>query len=250
MTTAVGASHRLPSAARLGVVRRNSLRSLRELRSDKAPQVRSRIRASRADPEAALLGAADIAAAGLASALGAPWAHPAQPPNAALETSVVHGWKAGPSSQAFGGRSRTPQRYRQRRGPWGAQRGGPSALGAPCAQPRSAGAPACARSALRTSDSRRLFERSSRSERSEFRRAGRRSEHRRAPPRSGGKHPARQGRRARPAARPTARAFARVPLPAPSTVNCIQGTERRRRKKSNERSLPGAFTSMHIGNHP
>ncbi len=38
------------------------------------------------------------------------------------------------------------------------------------AQPRSAGAPARARSALRTSDSRRLSERSSRSERSEFRR--------------------------------------------------------------------------------
>ena len=34
MTTAVGASHRLPCAARLGVARRNSLRSLRELRSD------------------------------------------------------------------------------------------------------------------------------------------------------------------------------------------------------------------------
>jgi len=59
MTPAVGASHRLPCAARLGVVRRNSLRSLRELRSDRAPQVRSTKRASRADPEAALLGAAD-----------------------------------------------------------------------------------------------------------------------------------------------------------------------------------------------
>src|SRR5690606_11766634 len=33
-TTAVGAAHRLPCAARLRVARRNSLRSLRELRSD------------------------------------------------------------------------------------------------------------------------------------------------------------------------------------------------------------------------
>ncbi len=48
-----------------------------------------------------------------------------------------------------------------------------------------------ARSAHRPSFSRRLSERSSRSERSEFRRASRCCEHRRAPPRSGGKHPAR-----------------------------------------------------------
>ena len=34
MAAAVGATHRLPGAARLGVARRNSLRSLRELRSD------------------------------------------------------------------------------------------------------------------------------------------------------------------------------------------------------------------------
>src|SRR5690606_28696545 len=42
--------------------------------------------------------------------------------------------------------------------------------GRACAPPRGAGAPARARSALRPSFSRRLFERSSRSERSEFRR--------------------------------------------------------------------------------
>ena len=64
MTAAVGASHRLPCAARPGVVRRNSLRSLRELRSNTAPQVRSTKRASRADPGAALLGAAEIAPRG------------------------------------------------------------------------------------------------------------------------------------------------------------------------------------------
>jgi len=34
LTAAVGATRRLPCAARLGVARRNSLRSLRELRSD------------------------------------------------------------------------------------------------------------------------------------------------------------------------------------------------------------------------
>ncbi|KAA0218732.1 MAG: hypothetical protein DWB43_07555 [Lautropia sp.] len=50
-----------PALLDLGVVRRNSLRSLRELRSDRAPQVRSTKRASRADPEAALLGVAEIA---------------------------------------------------------------------------------------------------------------------------------------------------------------------------------------------
>jgi len=66
--TAVGAAHRLPSAARLGVVRRNSLRALCALRSDKAPQVRSTKRAARADPETALLGAAHSAAP--------PWARP------------------------------------------------------------------------------------------------------------------------------------------------------------------------------
>ncbi len=59
-----------------------------------------------------------------------------------------------------------------------------------------------ARSAHRPSFSRRLSERSSRSERSEFRRASRCCEHRREPPRSGGKHPARR--------RPMARAFARA----------------------------------------
>jgi len=75
LAAAVGASHRLPCAARLGVVRRNSLRSLRELRSNRAPQVRSTKRASRADPEAALLGAADIATLGMA--------HPLRDPHAA-----------------------------------------------------------------------------------------------------------------------------------------------------------------------
>jgi len=52
-----------PALLDLGVVRRDSLRSLRELRSDKAPQARSTKRAARADPEAALLGAADTARA-------------------------------------------------------------------------------------------------------------------------------------------------------------------------------------------
>ncbi|KAA0217079.1 MAG: hypothetical protein DWB43_15565 [Lautropia sp.] len=68
LTAAVGAAHRLPCAARVGVVRRNSLRSLRELRSDTAPQVRCTKRASRADPDAALLGAAHSAAIGPARA--------------------------------------------------------------------------------------------------------------------------------------------------------------------------------------
>jgi hypothetical protein len=47
MATAVGASHRLPCAAHPGVARRNSLRSLRELRSDsrRESEVRSALRA-------------------------------------------------------------------------------------------------------------------------------------------------------------------------------------------------------------
>jgi len=53
-----------PCAARLGVARRNSLRSLRELRSNNRRESEGTKRASRADPEAALLGAADIAPAG------------------------------------------------------------------------------------------------------------------------------------------------------------------------------------------
>ena len=57
--------------------------------------------------------------------------------------------------------------------------------------------PAGARSAPRTSDSPRLSERSSRSERSEFRGAAGAREHRRAPPRSGGQH--RRARGGRPA---------------------------------------------------
>jgi len=72
-------------------VRRNSLRSLRELRSDKAPQVRSTKRASRADPEAALLGAAEIAAAGMAPARCAPSARAARPPPAALDAWAEFG---------------------------------------------------------------------------------------------------------------------------------------------------------------
>ncbi|MCD6679035.1 MAG: hypothetical protein LT102_00020, partial [Burkholderiaceae bacterium] len=57
---AVGAARRLPSAARLGVARPNSLRGLRPLRSDMRPRVRGTKRAARADPEAALLGAAEV----------------------------------------------------------------------------------------------------------------------------------------------------------------------------------------------
>ena len=47
LDAAVGAAHRLPSAARLGVARRNSLRSLRELRSNnrRESEVRSALRA-------------------------------------------------------------------------------------------------------------------------------------------------------------------------------------------------------------
>jgi hypothetical protein len=167
-----------------------------------SPRVRSTKRASRADPEAALLGAADIAPKRRAPLRRAP-------PSRCLPLSMRR-WRSSAKRARF---SRTPRRFLQRRG----RRCAPPAPGAPRAQPRSAGAPACARSALRASDSRRLSERSSRSERSEFRRAGRRSEHRRAPPRSGGKHQARPAQ----AARTAARAFARANL------TCIARRSRR-----------------------
>ncbi len=60
MAAAVGPSGRLSCAARLGLVRRDSLRALRALRSDRTPQVRGTKRAARAQPKAVLLGAADI----------------------------------------------------------------------------------------------------------------------------------------------------------------------------------------------
>jgi len=106
LAAAVGASHRLPCAARPGVVRRNSLRSLRSLRSDTAPQVRCTKRASRADPGTALLGAADSAQPGGPSPrIGAPWrrAGPTPslsppfarlPPPAAMATPLVFDPKA------------------------------------------------------------------------------------------------------------------------------------------------------------
>ena len=159
-----------------------------------SPRVRSTKRASRADPEAALLGAADIAPKRRAPLRRAP-------PSRCLPLSKRR-WRPSGRRTLF---SRTPRRFLQRRGQWGEL----PAAGAPCAQPRSAGAPACARSAHRSSDSPRLSERSARSARSEFRGAGRRSEHHRAPPRSGGKHQSRPPQ----AARPTARAFARTNAP-------------------------------------
>jgi len=108
--------------------------------------------------------------------------HAGPPPTAALAASAVLGPKTGFCSRA-------PRRYRQRCGP--------GAAGTPCAQPRSAAAPA-ARAARIVHHSRGDCPSGARgSERSEFRRASRCGEHRRAPPRSGGKHPARPRRAAR-----------------------------------------------------
>ncbi len=218
LAAAVGAAHRLPSAARLGVVRRNSLRSLRSLRSDTAPQVRSTKRASRADPETALLGAAE----GTRCAPGVPRCRrlrPISPLGAALRGArPLGGW---PGHARPGGHSLPPASKARSvalqaktgpflantatvitkaragaRGPglrWPGGRPGAGPVGrrrALCAAEKRSSTGG-ARSAHRPSFSRRLSERSSRSERSEFRRASRCCEHRRAPPRSGGKHPAR-----------------------------------------------------------
>ncbi len=118
LAAAVGASHRLPCAARLGVVRRNSLRSLRELRSDRAPQVRSTKRASRADPEAALLGAADIGAPKAAPPARASRPMPHSPlgpgpPRCRVPLSQPQ-WCP---ERRRGRCPQTPQRLLQRRGP-------------------------------------------------------------------------------------------------------------------------------------
>jgi len=206
----VGASHRLPSAARHGVVRRNSLRSLRELRSDRAPQVRSTMRASRADPDAALLGAAEGApripgtphrphaalAATHRGALPNAWLPGDSLPLAAKATSVAFQAKTGLFLA-----STTTVTAKAPATALAERLGRPRPKGWPGACPVGRGRALCAaekrsrtggaRSAHRPSFSRRLSERSSRSERSEFRRASRCGEHRRAPPRSGGKHPAR-----------------------------------------------------------
>ena len=81
MTTAVGASHRLPSAARLGVARRNSLRALRALRSDNRRENvgRSALRAPtpRLRCSAPPTSAAARAPAPLRAPLPGPWACPA-----------------------------------------------------------------------------------------------------------------------------------------------------------------------------
>jgi len=97
MTTAVGAAHRLPSAAHLRVARRNSLRSLRELRSDnrRESDVRSALRAPtprlrcsapptspRRDP--------------VCPARGLPAPEPDLPPKTAHATSMVLGAHTGP----------------------------------------------------------------------------------------------------------------------------------------------------------
>jgi len=143
MTTAVGASHRLPCAARPGVVRRNSLRSLRELRSDRAPQVRSTKRASRADPGATLLGAADIAAPRLGHrAVRCPRPPETRRPPARPAAECRCGNVGGARIEDGAVACEQQRRYRQRRGRGRGQRRGPSAAGVPCAQPRSAAAPA------------------------------------------------------------------------------------------------------------
>jgi len=180
LAAAVGASHRLPCAARLGVVRRNSLRSLRELRSDRAPQVRSTMRASRADPEAALLGAADSAASGTARPLRSPERRMAAGRARARPAADCRSGNVGAIRSADG----VVARKRRKASCKGVGRPRPACLCAAEKRSSTGGA----RSAHRPSFSRRLSERSSRSERSEFRRASRCCEHRRAPPRSGGKH--------------------------------------------------------------
>ena len=175
MAAAVGASHRLPSAARLGVARRNSLRSLRELRSDnrresevrsalRAPTPKLRCSAPQTSPRPAVPNPARRPGGPRPRGPRAHGPRPFAPkrcgplPRAARARCVVYGWTTGPfasSAAMLSGKARARV--------WGARRRRARA------QPRSAVVPARARSALRPSDSPRLFERSERSSRSEFR---------------------------------------------------------------------------------
>ncbi len=201
MIAAVGAAHRLPCASRLGVVRRNSLRSLRSLRSDKAPQVRHTKRASRADPEAAMLGAADIRAPGRRAARLPKRADAASPGFGERARSLLTlpppATAATLAAKACAGCGRRA-----------------------CAQPRSAAAPA-ARAARAVHHSRGDCPSAARaSERSEFRRASRCCEHHRAPPRSGGKR--RHADRSRRTAL-LAQSVPRRPQPAHDFARAIGG---------------------------
>ena len=175
MTAAVGAAHRLPCAARPGVARRNSLRSLRELRSDNRRENdgRSALRAPTpglrcSAPQESPRSARAVAPRRTASPRGSAGAGPLPP--AALATSKVLGWRAGrlasPSTTVHANARTGSLASAQAQTPRTARAARRSRA---CAQPRSAAVPARARSALRSSDSPRLSERSSRSERSEFR---------------------------------------------------------------------------------
>jgi hypothetical protein len=167
MTTAIGAAHRLPCAARPGVARRNSLRSLRELRSDnrreneersalRAPTPGLRCSAPPRSPRSARSDSpvprperprpADACRSGNADAVRT------EGRSDDCSAALTSKRRALPANTAtLPAKVRVVRRRRAR------------------AQPRSAAVPARARSALRTSDSPRFPERSSRSERSEFR---------------------------------------------------------------------------------
>ena len=136
MAAAVGAAHRLPCAAHPGVARRNSLRSLRELRSDnrresearsalRAPTPRLRCSAPQTSPRAAPC----LAAAGAPPGLGP---GPLRP--AAQAASMVIEPKTATLAANTATLPATARAARRRRA---------------CAQPRSAAVPAGARSALR-----------------------------------------------------------------------------------------------------
>jgi len=167
LAAAVGAAHRLPGAARLGVARRNSLR---ELRSDnrresegrcalRAPTPRLRCSAPQTSPRTAPRYRLRARIAAIAPRPLRPPRRPAQPrpgplPPAARQTPTVYAAKTG------GMRSMNHDADGK-----GAGRPPPARLCA--AEKRSGAGPRAQRASL--SDSPRMSERSSRSERSEFR---------------------------------------------------------------------------------
>jgi hypothetical protein len=157
---AVGAAHRLRCGARSGLAPRNSLHSLRSLRSDSLGESDERSALRAPSPALALQAAQGLAALPLArhgqstglsvSGLACSPPQKSPPPGTAhrAATRVVFlGEYLGASGKAAGG----------------------CASAATYAALRNAGLVVARVSALRSSDSSRLFERSERSERSEFR---------------------------------------------------------------------------------
>jgi hypothetical protein len=157
---AVGASHRLRCDARAGVAPRNSLHSLRSLRSNSLGESDERSALRAPTPALALQAAQGLVALPLArhgQSTGLSMSGLAfSPPHKSPTPGTAH-------------RAATLVVFAAKHLGAACKAGGGCASAATYAALRNAGLVAARASALRSSDSSRLFERSERSERSEFR---------------------------------------------------------------------------------